>query len=70
MRTTHSTRSTDGASDLAMADLAYLVSCLESSLEYISIHRKTEITSPSLRPEEVVLTAPDGSLGASERTAE
>ena len=41
-----------------------------SSLEYLSIHRNTQTTSPLHRPEEVVLMAPDGSLDASERTAE
>ena len=47
-----------------------LISTPGSSLEYLGIHRNTHTTSPLHRPEEVVLMAPDGSLDASERTAE
>ena len=48
----------------------HLISSLGSSLEYLSIHRNTKTTSPLHRPEEVVLTAPDGLLGVSKRAAE
>ena len=47
-----------------------LISTPGSSLEDLGIHRNTQTTSPLHRPEEVVLMAPDGSLDASERTAE
>ena len=48
----------------------YVISTPGSSLEDPGIHRNTQTTSPLHRPEEVVLMAPDGSLDASERTAE
>ena len=47
-----------------------LISRPGSSLEDLGIHRNTQTTSPLHRPEEVVLTVSDGSLDASERTAE
>ena len=47
-----------------------VISTPGSSLEDLGIHRNTQTTSPLHRPEEVVLMAPDGSLDASERTAE
>ena len=48
----------------------HVISSLGSSLEYLGIHRNTKTTSPLHRPEEVVLTAPDGLLGVSKRAAE
>ena len=47
-----------------------MINILGSSLEYLSIHRNTETTSPFHRPEEVVLAVPDGLLDVSKRTAE
>ena len=48
----------------------HMISAPGSSLEDLGIHRNTQTTPPLHRPEEVVLMAPDGSLDASERTAE
>ena len=47
-----------------------MISCLESSLEYLGIHMNTSTTSPFHRPEEVALMAPDGLLGVSKRAVE
>ena len=49
--------------------LQKLINLLGSSLEYLSIHRNTETTSPLHRPEEVVLAVPDGLLGVSKQAA-
>ena len=55
---------------LPAAAAAPLISRPGSSLEDLGIHSNTQTTSPLHRPEEVVLTVPDDSLDASERTAE
>ena len=51
-------------------DARLLVRCLESSLEDPRYSQEYLNHVIFASPEEVVLTAPDGSLGASERTAE
>ena len=53
-----------------LSQSTYMISRPGSSVEDLGIHRNTQTTSPLRRPEEVVLAVSDGSLDASERTAE
>ena len=60
----------DVSSGIHATRVVSVISRPGSSVEDIGIHRNTQTTSPLRRPEEVVLAVSDGSLDASERTAE